>query len=95
MLSLRSFVVCSLLLLRLRVGLVWGAVGMLARLRVGLVLGALGLAFVLSAAGQEAPKGKAQVIPHHQDVPPGPALSPQEAMGKVLASSWWPVSRTL
>ena len=35
------------------------------------------------AAAQSAPKAKAQVIPHHQDLPPGPALSPQEAIAKM------------
>jgi putative membrane-bound dehydrogenase-like protein len=54
------------------------------RLLVGLfALAALCLVSPIPSAGQTAPKAKAQVIPHHQDVPPGPALSPQEAMAKM------------
>src|SRR5438128_2311875 len=40
-----------------------------------------GLTALLLVLGTEL--SHAQVIPHHQDQPPGPALSPQEAMAQM------------
>ncbi len=47
-------------------------------------VGAIAVLFVASASAQEQQKAAAKdVIPHAQDKPPGPALSPEEAVAKM------------
>ncbi len=47
-------------------------------------VGAIAVLFVASASAQEQKKAAAKdVIPHAQDKPPGPALSPEEAIAKM------------